>query len=62
MSEVNASMAKTSEVANNIASKIEEVKVSATELSSNSDKVNTKAKELSNLASKLDSLVNQFKV
>jgi methyl-accepting chemotaxis protein len=62
VSEVNSSMSQTSEVAISIAAEIEDVKVSATELSGNSDQVNTKAKELSALASKLDTLVNQFKV
>lgn len=62
VSEVNASMSKASQVATDIASEIEEVKNSTQELSGNSDQVNAKAEELSELASKLDGLVNQFKV
>lgn len=62
VSEVNSSMSHTSDVATNITSKIDEVKISVGELFDNSDKVNSKASELSALASKLDILVNQFKV
>ena len=62
VSEVNTSMSHVSETAAHIASEIGEVKMSAAGLSKNSDQVNTKAGELSSLASKLDSLVNQFKV
>jgi len=60
--EVNSSMSNTADVATSIVSEIAEVKISTQELSGNSDQVNTKAEELSALASKLDTLVNQFKV
>ena len=55
-------MSHVSETAAHIASEIGEVKMSAAGLSKNSDQVNTKAEELSSRASRLDSLVNQFKV
>ncbi len=62
VSEVNSSMSHVSAVATHIASQIGEVKISAAGLSKSSDQVNTKAEELSFLSSKLDVLVNQFKV